>query len=300
MNEYSFEEWLDFLHESELVYIPRKGRAMASIWINGRVTDSLQPVIAAQDRGFLLGDGLFETIRVVDGLPRRLDAHIARAAAGARVLGLAMPENSAAAVEAVIAANGLGNGSVRFTLTRGSGGRGLDLPPDPSPTFLVSATAHAPLVGPVRLSLGARFRRDEISPLAGVKALGYLPHVLARRQAVEQGADDALMPNTSGRLACSSVANVLVWRNARWETPPLTDGALAGTARAQLVQAGLAHEAPVPLEVLSELQAAVLVNALGARAAVMLNNRALSWPFGARAQLSHISHILQLPCLETV
>ncbi len=270
---------------------------MRRVWVNGRLLDAARPAIGADDRGLLLADGIFETIRVRRGAPLRLARHLHRLQRGAALLELALPSPQALenAICTTLAANRLREGSARLTVTRGSGRRGIDIPDAARPTILIATSRHAPVTSPVRVVVEPRYRRDERSPLATIKALGYLPAVLARRAARRRGADDALLLNVSGRLASATAATLLLWRRNRWFTPARAEGALPGTARAELLGAGLLAEWTVSRRALAAAPAALLVNALGARAVLGIDGRTLPWPEPALRDLAAIAEILDLP-----
>lgn len=270
---------------------------MAWMWLNGRLLDAARPAIAADDRGLLLADGLFETIRFQRGEARQLARHLARLHAGAVLLDLPLPPARTLddAVCETAAANRLREGALRLTATRGRGPRGIDVPERPRPTILITVNRRAAAASPVRVVVDARFRRDERSPLAGVKALGYLPSVLARREARVRGADDALLRNTADRIASATAATLLLWRRAGWITPPRADGALPGTARASLLEAGLVEEATVGRPALKAATAGLLVNALCMRPILAIEGRPLPWPGDARRSLPSLFDVLDLP-----
>ncbi len=206
---------------------------MAKIHLNGRLMDSSAARIDPSDRGMLLADGLFETLRVYGGRPFQLDAHLTRLAAGASALGIPIPVTGtvAAAVAETLGANGHAEASLRITLTRGPGLRGLLPPPDPSPTLLI--VSH-PLDGASPNPMSAHvstIRRNEHSPLSRLKSLAYLDNVLALREAAAAGCDEALLLNTAGRLAGGSRSNLFLVLEGRLVTPPPSEGVLAGIAR---------------------------------------------------------------------
>jgi branched-chain amino acid aminotransferase len=204
--------------------------------LNGTLLEPEAARIAPGDRGFTLGDGLFETLRVREGAIRRLNAHLARLARGAEVIGLPLPPlDLAAALEEVRAANGLSDAVLRLTLTRGEGPRGVLPPTTPHPTLLITAAPMAPAAPPARLIIATRTRRNERSPLAGVKSLNYLDNILARQEAAAAGADDAVLLNTRDRVAETSIANLFAVIDGRLLTPPLADGALPGVMRAAVL-----------------------------------------------------------------
>lgn len=229
--------------------------------------------IPHDDRGLLLGDGLFETVLAVDGGLVGLPAHLERMAAGCAAMGLppldrALAERLMAEALAVIAGP---RAAVRLTLTAGSGGRGLDRPDAPTPRlFATAAVSHLPS-GPARLIISS-VRRNEGSPAARLKTLAYLDNVLARAEARERGADEALMLNSQGEAACAAAANVFWISEGRLYTPALACGVLAGTMRARVLAAAArigveAAEVRAPGELLSGAEGVFLTNSLmGVRA----------------------------------
>jgi branched-chain amino acid aminotransferase/4-amino-4-deoxychorismate lyase len=195
--------------------------------------------VPSDDRGFLLGDGLFETVLALSGRPLFLEAHLARLARGCAVLGLPAPDEAvvAAAVEAALHGANLteARAAVRLTWTAGSGGRGLDRPPAPQPRLVVTAAPAPPPSGPASLVV-ASVRRNQGSPASRLKTLAYLDNVLARREASAAGADEAVMLNLAGEIACAAAANLFWLREGLLFTPALDCGALDGIARAQVLE----------------------------------------------------------------
>jgi len=121
---------------------------------------------------------------------------------------------------------------IRLTVTRGAGARGLAPPADPVPTVVVSLAPFDPaLVGAPTTLATVDVRRNAGSPVSRLKALPYLDNVLALKEATGRGARDALILDTAGRVACSSVANVFRLAGDRLETPT-TDAVLPGVTRA--------------------------------------------------------------------
>lgn len=208
------------------------------IFLNGRLVEEDRARIDPADRGLLLGDGLFETLRGHDGRIAGLAAHLERLRRGAEVLGLPLPDiDLAAAAGETLAANGLATGTaaLRITLTRGPGPRGLAPPVEPHPTLTIAAVAAAPPAETPLKAVIAATRRNEQSPLAQLKTLNYLDNVLAKSEAEARGADDALLLNTAGRLACASAANLFLVRGRRLLTPPPGEGVLPGVTRAEVI-----------------------------------------------------------------
>jgi branched-chain amino acid aminotransferase len=247
-------------------------------WLNGQLLAEAARIDPA-DRGFTLGDGLFETIRVRDGAAVWLDRHLARLAEGSAVLGIPARFDDAALAEAcaaVIAAEGIAAGVLRLTVSRGVGPRGVLPPVAPSPTVLITGAAGLPPQGPVALVVARGTCRNQASPLSRVKSLNYLDAVLARREAAERGADDAVMLNTAGRVVETSIANLFARLDGAWTTPPVAEGALPGIMRAEVLARLRAGEQPLMVEDLQRADALLLTNALSVRAAARLEGAALS------------------------
>ncbi|MDI4658763.1 aminotransferase class IV, partial [Xanthobacter autotrophicus] len=107
------------------------------LWLGTGLVEEDEARLSPFDRGFTLGDGLFETMRVREGAVLRLEAHLPRLTAGAGVLGLPLPSlDLAAALAATAAANALAEGVLRLTLSRGTGPRGVLPPAEPNPTLV--------------------------------------------------------------------------------------------------------------------------------------------------------------------
>jgi len=242
-------------------------------------------MIAPDDRGLTLGDGLFETLLARDARLADLEAHLDRLASGCAVLGLPAPDRAEATrlMDQAMAAAGLQNGlaAVRLTLTAGSGGRGLDRPAALRPRLFATASPYVRPAQPATLST-AIIRRNADSPLSRLKSLNYLDNVLAREAARHVGADEALMLNTRGDIACATAANIFWVSGGRVFTPALACGVLAGVARGRVIAAAESKGAPVievhaPPAVLEAAQAMFLTNSLtGVREVRGLDGRAFA------------------------
>lgn len=243
----------------------------------------IPPMAPWDDRGLLLGDGLFETMLWRDGEVVCLSAHLARMAAGCETLGLPAFDaaEAAALCRAAPGEAGIegGRAAIRLTLTAGSGGRGLDRPDAPVLRLMAKASAVAPVTAPASLVL-ATTRRNEGSPAARLKTLSYLDNVLARAQARAAGADEAVMLNNRGELACASAANLFWIAGERLFTPALACGVLNGIMRARVLERARAlgvetRVAAAGPEALATAQAAFLTNSLiGLRPIARFEDRA--------------------------
>ncbi|MDE8347526.1 MAG: aminotransferase class IV, partial [Acidocella sp.] len=247
------------------------------VWLNGALVPAGEAAISVADRGFTLGDGLFETLCLHGGTAQDISAHYARLAAGAALLRLALPfsvAEMAAMLAQTAAANGLQDGGLRLTLTRGPAPRGLLPPEPPTPTVLITAFP-APDPRPLTAIIARGITRDAASPLCRVKTLNYLPNILARLEAQERGAKEAIMLNHAGMVAGATIGNLLVRVGGLWLTPPIADGALPGIRRAKLLAAGLVREAPIDQDTLQKASALCISNVLALRPVIALENAAL-------------------------
>lgn len=201
-------------------------------YVDGRVLEDAR--VPLTDRGYLLGDGVFETLRVDSGHVFRLDDHMERLARGLHVLGI----DEATREEACAAALTLADAAeedpilVRVNVTSGLF-RGIADGAGPAVTGFLRPMAAPPAK---RYGTGvsvvlSRYRKDHESPLSSVKHMSYLPHVQARREARATGAHDALLTNMAGRIAEATTSNVFAMVGATVHAPGPAEGALAGITR---------------------------------------------------------------------
>jgi branched-chain amino acid aminotransferase len=241
----------------------------SQVWLNGRLLAETEASLSIFDRGFTLGDGVFETLRVVAGRPLWLADHLARLHEGAKLLGIPVPLGDRAleaGLMSLIEGRGHPDAALRVTLSRGpSRARGI-WPPAPEVTPTLLATLNplpAAARPPLRLIVARSVRRNEHSPLSLIKSLNYADNILARREAAASGADDALMLNGQGRIACATVGNIFIRFGGQWVTPPLAEGVLAGTARRRLIPLLNAAERPIDGAELTAAEAGLISNSLG-------------------------------------
>jgi branched-chain amino acid aminotransferase len=239
-----------------------------TLWLNGRLMSAERARLDPSDRGFTLGDGLFETIRHENGRAVRLDRHLARLRKAAAFLEIPLgwsDREIEAGLEAVFAAAHCQAAVIRITLSRGPAARGLLPPEPPAPTLAIAAAPLGPAAPPARIVIATVTCRNERSPLSRIKTLNYLDNILARREARGRGADDAILLNTRGQVAESSVANVFILTDGLLKTPPLEDGALPGIARGVLIERCGAIESTLWPTDLLRARAVFLSNSLGLR-----------------------------------
>ncbi len=250
------------------------------MWLDGALVAESAARIAPTDRGFTLGDGVFETIRATAGRARHVEAHLARLRAGAAILGIEVPASDGelcGALDAVLAENALSNAALRVTLTRGpTQVRGLQIDSTATPTLAIVATPLETREGDGGAAIVASVtRRNERSPLARIKSLNYGDALLARREAIARGANDAILLNTRARVACACAANLFARIDGRWRTPPLEDGALAGTTRARLIARGAIDVLSLDARALARCDALVATTSLAISAYASFEGRAL-------------------------
>lgn len=242
-------------------------------------------MIAAGDRGFTLGDGLFETLLAEGGVLRHVDAHLARMRAGAAVLGLPAPDEDEARrlMAEALAGETAPRAAVRLTYTAGGGGRGLDRPEPLQPLLVATAAPSPKPETPARL-VTASVRRNDHSPASRLKTLSYLDNVLARAEARDAGADEALVLNTAGEIACAAAANIFWVSGGRLFTPALDCGVLAGTMRARVLATADVQEVRAGPEALVSAEAIFLTSSLiSLRAVSELDGRSLGGWSGLEA-----------------
>ncbi len=226
--------------------------AAAHIWLNGRLLPSDIPHLSAYDRGFQLGDGVFEALRARRGVPIELDGHLARLHASLQALAFELPfgdESMATGIADLLAAEAWdsveppSDVAVRITVSRGyDPSRGVAAAAGGVASVAIQAWPFTPPSARV-LREGERFitsvvRRDADSPISGIKTISRAELVYARIEAERAGADDAIFLTTDGRITEATTANVLLIRGDVCATPRLGTGLLAGTTRAWLVAHG--------------------------------------------------------------
>lgn len=205
------------------------------------VNGSTHAAIDPGDRGFSLGDGLFETIAVRAGRPRRWSTHLQRLAAGCIRLGLPKPDPDELLDEAHRVIDRDHDGVLRITLTRGPGPPGY-APPDPAtPTRVVRYTALAEgLPAQTCIALRTCSLRLAVQPaLAGIKHLNRLEQILARSEWSDTAIAEGLMYDTGERLVEATASNVFLVMNGVLRTPRLDRNGVAGVARSCVLAAAI-------------------------------------------------------------
>ncbi|MFG2647544.1 aminotransferase class IV [Streptomyces sp. NPDC048436] len=232
------------------------------IWLNGGLQDPDAARVSVFDHGLTVGDGIFETVKSVEGRPFALTRHLDRLARSARGLGLPEPDQDEvrAACAAVIDANPMPLGRLRITYTGGLSPLGSDRG-DQGQTLVV-ALGEAPRRPDTTAVITVPWTRNERGALTGLKTTSYAENVVALARAHEQGASEALFANTVGRLCEGTGSNVFVVLDGEIHTPPVASGCLAGITRALAVDWTGARETDLPLDVLDRAEEVFLTSTL--------------------------------------
>ncbi|HET8618197.1 MAG TPA: aminotransferase class IV [Acidimicrobiales bacterium] len=223
------------------------------MWLNGGLVPPEEALVSVFDHGFTVGDGVFETLKVIGGRPFAVRRHLERLARSASGLGVPVPLTETrlrAVIDEVVAAAGLDLARLRITLTAGVTPLGSGRA-EGRPTLVVVAGPLAPWPAETA-AVTVPWPRNERSPLAGVKATSYAENVIALAEAHKVGASEAIVPNTVGNLCEGTGTNVFVVIGGELVTPPLLAGCLAGVTRALVLDLlPDADEADVPMTALA-------------------------------------------------
>jgi branched-chain amino acid aminotransferase len=219
------------------------------VWLNGKLVDKEQAAVGVYDHGMLYGDGVFEGIRVYNGKVFQGPAHLQRLFESADLVRLKVPytpEQLSAAMDELVLANR--QAYIRLVVTRGVGTLGLNPFQCAAPQVFI-LNDHIQLYSrdtyekgmSVIIAKTLRTSPRMVPPRA--KSLNYLNNILAKIEAVDAGATEALMLNVEGHLAEATGDNVFIMKGGELLTPPTSAGILIGVTRGIVMrlaaQAGL-------------------------------------------------------------
>ena len=233
------------------------------VWLDGAILDAAEAKISVFDHGLTVGDGVFETIKLIGGRPFALRRHIERLHRSAQGLGLDVPLSDARlrdAIDDLLAAAAAGEvGRLRVTVTGGvappGSGRGTS-----GPTLIMAVAPLEPWEADT-VAVTVPWPRNERSAVAGLKTTSYAENVVALAEARRVGATEAIMANLAGNLCEGTGTNVFVVRRGVLTTPPLLAGCLAGVTRALLLEElPDADEDNLPLAALAEADEVLLTS----------------------------------------
>lgn len=210
------------------------------VWIDGKIVAESEARVSILDHGFLYGDSVYEAVRTFGGRPFLLEEHMMRLAHSAAGVGIPLPDNIVAAIDAVLA-GAPGDRLLRIILTRGVGPMGYALVDDQPPTLIVMSrpvptyTVEQYRDG-ISLSVVGVRRNSRQSLDPSLKTSNLLNVRLAYMEARRAGADDAVMLNARGEVAEASGSNVFAVHGELLWTPPTDAGILQGCTRAFVLE----------------------------------------------------------------
>ena len=233
---------------------PRGLTRQLRIWLNGRLYDDPhQAAVAGIDHGLVVGDGVFETLKVTEAGAFAIRRHLARLNRSAAALGLPQPDHGEIreAIDAVLDGRDFPRGKLRITYTGGCGPLGSEAPYGPPTLIIMLAPANA---APQSTSIvTAPWTRNEHGALAGVKSTSYAENVRTLGYAAERGCSEAIFLNTAGHVCEGTGTNIFLVFKDTIVTPPLSSGPLAGVTRELIMERSMVEERDVTL---SEAKAA--------------------------------------------
>ena len=207
------------------------------IWLNGAVYDDpSQAMIPGNDHGLLVGDAVFETLKVTERGAFAVRRHLNRLSRSAAALHLPPPDHGRIreAIDAVIDGRDFPRGKLRITYTGGNGPLGSEAAYGP-PTLL-AALAPADPAAPITSIVTAPWTRNERGALAGVKSTSYAENVRTLGYAAERQASEAIFLNTAGHVCEGTGTNIFLVFGDTIVTPPLSSGPLAGITRELIME----------------------------------------------------------------
>jgi branched-chain amino acid aminotransferase len=232
-----------------------------TVWINGELLPDDDARVSVFDHGLVVGDGVFETVKIAAGVPFAMTRHLLRLRKSA--LGLGLPEPDLEAIRAgamkVIAAaeEPPPLARMRITFTAGLAPLGSERKAG-SPATSIVAMAAQPFPAAAVDVVTVPWPRNERGALSGLKTTSYGENVRALAYASERGGSEAIFGNTIGQLCEGTGTNVFVVKGGRLLTPPLASGCLAGVTRALVIEWAGAEETDLPFDALAEADEAFL------------------------------------------
>ena len=232
------------------------------VWLNDELVDADKAVVSIFDHGFTVGDGAFETLKVVNSQPVALTRHIKRLIHSLNTLGIELNSEEVLrkAVNEVISANkSLGDVMrMRITYTSGIGPLGSDRTKD-NFTLVVAVSPESVWPDTAIVATVSDPRNDK-SMLAGSKTTSYAQNAALLSIVRKQGAHEAIMPNTKGELCEGTGSNIFVVKDGQVMTPPLSGGCLGGITRALVIKWFDVKEVDLPMSVLRDVDEAFLTS----------------------------------------
>ena len=213
------------------------------VYINGEIVPSGEAVVSVFDHGFLYGDGIYETMVSYDGVIFKLDEHLKRLYRSASLIGLTVPleaELLKSALYETLLANDLKNAYVRLTVSRGHGPIGLNPDLCPQPTIVIMAQALKQYPGTlyekgVHIIISETRRNIKEAIDTRIKSMNFLNNILAKIEAINRDAYEAIMLNAHDHLTEGTISNIFFIKDTTLCTPSVACGILDGITRGTVI-----------------------------------------------------------------
>ena len=218
------------------------GFYMRKIWINGKFVDTDKARVSVFDRGFMYGDGVFETMRSYAGKVFKLDLHLERLFKSLDVIGIKNKYSKKYlqdAIEKTLKTNSLLSAYIKLIVTRGEGRFGISHKDIFSPNVVIMAKDFEGYPGwmfNTGLNVNITGVQNEEAVTSRIKTLNYLPYILARFDAKDMGFDEAVLTNTKGYITEGATSNIFIVKNSILITPSEDSGILPGITRSIIIE----------------------------------------------------------------
>ena len=236
------------------------------IFHNGSFKEESTKILSISDRA-LRGDGVFDTMLIVDGHPKHAKTHFDRLVQHTSKIGL-IPgtsiENMLQNLSHLIEKNKATDGAyaANTILTGGPAGRGLTRKETPEPQLMMRLQAIPKENPPINAIIAGSVRRNEGSPLSQIKSINYGDNIIALEEAKKSGANEAIMLNNQEHITCATIGNIFVLKDGKLITPPKHDGVMNGIARTILVRDYEAVEKSLSVKDLDKAEAIFISNSI--------------------------------------
>jgi len=213
------------------------------IWLNGKIVGERNAKVSVFDRGFMYGDGVFETMRGSHGVVFKLDEHLDRLYGSFKITGIKIPYSEdflKGQIYKLLKINKFEEAYIRLTVTRGAGTVGLAKIECENPTVVITAKRFSPYPAwmykkGICVKI-VKVRQNENSPVSGIKSVSFLNYILARMEAKKIGFDDAIMLNSKNRVSEAAVSNIFLVKRGALITPSPESGILPGITRKVVIE----------------------------------------------------------------
>ncbi|MGZ8704333.1 MAG: aminotransferase class IV [Aeromicrobium sp.] len=206
-------------------------------WVNGQLLESPEErAISVLDHGLIAGDGVFETIKIEDGVPFALTRHLDRLVSSAKGLGIGEPDISAIreGIDATVEGQEIPFGRLRITVTSGIGPLGSPRGDKGLTSVVITESCDRP--AGISAIATVPWPRNDKGAISGLKSTSYAENALMVEYALARGASEAVMPNTDGMLCEGTGSNIMYVLDGQLVTPTLESGCLAGVTRALVLE----------------------------------------------------------------